>query len=224
MNHASSICLVLCLLALGSPASAQEPPVVECEAWYDHYVELRSADADYAAALGRADGSQLAEARARYLSDCEQVQTNPHRRSDELAILTCIVAAGAPSELTACLDPRDGPPKPEMTGPLPFLEAIRSAENSFEREFDTFHPCAATPPEVPGATAVPFEGGGVRDFVELGWYPDDPVRCRYSVTVSGDPQGFEAVAECDLDGDGEIAVWRATRAKRAHRVSPAGVE
>lgn len=96
------------------------------------------------------------------------------------------------------------------------LDAIRTAEMAYHAEWDTYLAAGWTPSEIPGKTAVAFEGGDLPAFQNLGWYGWGDVYCRYRVTNvvtdAENPQNdsFEAVAECDIDGDGEIARYVAT--------------
>jgi len=218
-------CLVLALLVLAvqHPSRADEPAAVDCEAWYDHYLTLRSADPTYAEAVGRAAQDQLALARQRYLADCEEVQATPTGHAEDRTLLTCTMAAKTLDDLRVCLDPFGAPAAPDPGEATANLAAIRTAQMAYEAAFDMFHPCAPTPATIPGENLAPLEGGGQGDFERLGWWSDFPVHCRYSVTVSADGSDFEARAECDLDGDGEIAVWRATRHEDVHCVTPEGV-
>lgn len=88
------------------------------------------------------------------------------------------------------------------------LDGLRTAEKAYHAEWDVFTACQATPSAIPGENMVPFEGAGKSCFEALGWTPGVDVRCRYTVfNVSDD--AFEATAECDIDGDGVISVYRA---------------
>jgi len=107
------------------------------------------------------------------------------------------------------------------------LSAIRMAEKTYRDEWGTYLSAAPTPAQVPAAETVPFLGPGLDAFQQLGWAPA-AVPCRYSVlqvtdaTSSGD-DWFEASAECDMDGDGERAVFRTTADSKPYRDTPRDV-
>ena len=58
----------------------------------------------------------------------------------------------------------------------------------------------------------------------LGWLPDGPAYCRYSVRTHASTDGrsddMTISATCDVDGDGVEAVSRAHRAEKATMVTP----
>ncbi len=107
------------------------------------------------------------------------------------------------------------------------LGAIRLAEQTYREEWDSFGSAQATPSQVPGGDIARFTGPGLDAFQQIGWAPAT-VRCRYRVLqVSGggdlDDDWFEATAECDLDGDGERAIYRTTADRKPYRESPRDV-
>ncbi len=212
-NPLAMVALSLGVALTVRAAGGDEPAVAEpidCAAWVDHYVALTDAIPPYAAARAAVGEEQLAGARARTLAACEQVTGDPATYGDDLAVLTCTLGATDAAGWIACVDPRP-PSRPAPDGEAAvLLSAIRVAERAYEAEWDAFLPCRPTPAEVPGATPVPFEGGGLEDFHILGWVPDGDVGCRYSVEVTDGGRDFRATAECDADGDGEIAVWTTT--------------
>lgn len=95
-----------------------------------------------------------------------------------------------------------------------YLDAIRVAELAYRAEFDHFVATPYCPSSEPGRTLDDWTGDCTDTFDDLGWSPGGQVRCRYRVTVTGVPgtlgEGFEAVGECDIDGDGTYSVYRAT--------------
>jgi len=107
------------------------------------------------------------------------------------------------------------------------LEAIRAAERTYRDEWGELLAAAPTPDKVPSADTEPFVGPGAGAFGQLGWAPAT-VRCRYRVTLEAGTgslasEDFVVTAECDLDGDGEYAVYEASRDRKAHRVGPGDV-
>ncbi len=100
------------------------------------------------------------------------------------------------------------------------LDAIRTAEKAYHAEWDVFTEVAWTPGGSIGRDPQPFTGGGLTAFQNLGWTADGNVRCRYRVTnvVNGGSNwmddDFEAYAECDIDGDGQHAIYKATSSEK----------
>ncbi|MDP7112401.1 MAG: hypothetical protein QGH45_10570 [Myxococcota bacterium] len=200
--------------ATGADADNGGSAAIDCEAWYDRYTELTGQIPPFAAARERASEAQLGEARTRYVAACEKVTGDPATYGEDLEVLICSHNAEDAAGWMACVDPV--PPKPtgSHSEAANLLLAIRTAELAYHAEWDVFHPCGPTPAEIPGGVPAPFQGGGIGQFHNLGWVPDGDVLCRYSVTVSDNGMEFEATAECDEDGDGEIAVWKASRGVR----------
>jgi hypothetical protein len=199
---------------------ATEPGAIDCVAWYDHFTASTNEIPPFADARARMSADQLEQARAGYLGACVQVVADPASYAEDLAVLTCTLGATDAAAWIACVDPRPPERKAPDGEAAVLLSAIRTAEKAYDAEWDTFLPCAPTPAELPGAAAAPFSGGGLEDFYTLGWIPDGDVVCRYSVVTLDGGRDFEAIAECDEDGDGEIARWRATNADRPAPTTP----
>lgn len=102
------------------------------------------------------------------------------------------------------------------------LDGIRTAEKAYNAEWDVFTACPATPSAIPGENMVPFEGPGKPCFDALGWTPGMDVRCRYTVFNVAE-ESFEATAECDIDGDGVISVFRADQNMKSMMETPNNV-
>ena len=211
-------------VALAAPwllagARAEEPPPIDCAAWYEHHVALTDQIPAFAEARAAGTDEARAEARRLYLADCEKVIASPMDHAEEMELLRCTFAAEDADAWMACVDPT--PPEAERfeSEVSARLSGIRTAEKAYHAEWDTYTACAPTPPEIPGTEKVPFEGGGRDNFLNVGWLPDGRVRCRYSVETSDDGFEFEARAECDPDGDGQISVWRATAHERPEKVT-----
>jgi type II secretory pathway pseudopilin PulG len=102
------------------------------------------------------------------------------------------------------------------------VEDIRQAEITYHDAFSDFvsaeaapRPAHAVGPEPVGW--VPSEG-----FRKLSWSPDvDSVYGSYQVQAL--PKGFKVVGSCDVDGDGDRAVFEATLEEPAHAVTAADV-
>lgn len=102
------------------------------------------------------------------------------------------------------------------------LDGIRAVELAYH---DNYGQYVAASSEVE-ATAqgagkqqrdFPYEGG----WEELGWFPSGKVRGVYWVELT--PEGFAAYGACDVDGDGEYAVYVATESQDAQLTTPGDV-
>jgi len=96
------------------------------------------------------------------------------------------------------------------------LAAIRTAEESYRAENDTYATCTASPAVMSGAGASTPRawndtGAAPNNFTTIGFSPDGNVRYSYRVipgTVSGQISvSFCAIAEGDLDEDTQTALF-----------------
>jgi type IV pilus assembly protein PilA len=86
------------------------------------------------------------------------------------------------------------------------LAAIRTAEESYNAEFDTYLAAALLPRSNGALNAQNFPWpASAPGFDQLGWGPEGDVRFNY---VVGMPSGtsYLATASSDLDGDGTLRV------------------
>lgn len=100
----------------------------------------------------------------------------------------------------------------------PNVEAIRIAELSYHAAYDTFvpepswYPAALTGSETDKTLkewpAMDAAGG----FTTLGWAPHGAVRAAYAVPAA-DATTFEVQGLCDMDADGEQALYWCTEAE-----------
>lgn len=99
----------------------------------------------------------------------------------------------------------------------PNVDAIRIAELSYFAANDTFvaetawYPQALTGAETDRQLKPwpAFDNAG--GFTELGWAPYGEVRGAYSIPI-GDATTFEVQGVCDLDADGDSALYWCTEA------------
>ncbi len=105
------------------------------------------------------------------------------------------------------------------------LDAIRTAEFAYQAEFGHYTAAPYCPSSTPWRMPEDWTGDCTDGWTALGWSPDGLVRCRYMVTLTGDPgtEGFEAVGECDVDGDGTFSVYSATDARKTWLETPNNV-
>ena len=103
-------------------------------------------------------------------------------------------------------------------GPALLEEIQRAQLVHFERH-GVYVGIGATPERAPGTSPTPFFSEHMDGWRRLGWQPESPVRCQYEVTVPR-PDTFEAVARCDADGDGNLAVFTSGPNRAPQRASP----
>jgi len=101
------------------------------------------------------------------------------------------------------------------------LEAIRTLEEVYRAEHDTYIACQPSPPNG-GTDAQPDEwqdaGTG---FTKLGFVSAGPVRYQYA--VSGvTTKTYIATAMGDIDEDGEIVVYTITESQPQAQATPHG--
>ena len=96
------------------------------------------------------------------------------------------------------------------------VDGIKTSEMGYDAAFDTFLPITtAHPTGTPGKTQKDWSGGSAA-FQKLGWQPDGKVRGVYKVTTtsvsSSTPGGdFVVTGQADVDGDGVISEYTATK-------------
>ena len=95
------------------------------------------------------------------------------------------------------------------------VDGIKTSEMSYDAAFDQFLTISAHPTGTPGKSQSPWAGGN-NGFQSLGWAPDGQVRGVYQVSTTapggGTPGGdFLVTGNCDVDGDGVLAQYTATK-------------
>ncbi len=88
------------------------------------------------------------------------------------------------------------------------LAGLRTAQESYFAEYNTYLAAAQTPADAPEDGPVAWPSGS--DFEALGWMPEGAVGFRYAVTVLGAAPpylGFTAESFSDLDRDGLLNLW-----------------
>ena len=102
---------------------------------------------------------------------------------------------------------------------MAFLNEIHQAQLKHFEQHGEYVAVGATPQQAPGKRQIPFESEHMEGWKRLGWQPESMVRCQYEVTVPT-PKTFRAVARCDADGDGEMAVFVSSAEHPPKRTSP----
>jgi len=70
----------------------------------------------------------------------------------------------------------------------------------------------------PGRNPVVVSLAASHPFTMLGWVPGGSLRSQYQVRTTQNDQGFEAYGMTDLDGDGELCVWKSTQNSNVHMI------
>lgn len=129
-----------------------------------------------------------------------------------VAIIAILAAIAIPSFMRFAMKAKTS----EATGNL---SAIRTGEESYKAEEDTYRDCTESPTisgdvtsalktwTDPGATGDPATSTG---FDVIGFAPDGDVRYHYDVTGSG-RTGFVAAAIGNLDDDANNAIYTLTK-------------
>ncbi len=102
------------------------------------------------------------------------------------------------------------------------VDAIKTTELAYDAAFDGFVPCGSR------GDAESMVGKNQHDwfddpaapcFEQLGWQPDGKVRGSYWVTVDAAHHEFTVYGVSDVDGDGQVAEYRASLTRNAERVT-----
>ncbi len=120
-----------------------------------------------------------------------------------VAIVGVLVTIAIPAFLTYQLRTKTAEAKTN-------LSAIRTLENSYFTEYESYAAAAAEPPVIPGSLSAQFDAAG-SDFATLGFAPEGRVYFSYGVRVSDDGVGFSADAGGDIDSDGLVQFWGFTK-------------
>jgi type IV pilus assembly protein PilA len=99
------------------------------------------------------------------------------------------------------------------------LDGIRTAEQAYVNEWDSFTQANALPSTMPTKTQVAFGAtfGDGSKWDLLGWIADGQVRGQYVVTITtgtSATQNFSAGAISDIDGDGTTAMYWANKSNK----------
>lgn len=100
------------------------------------------------------------------------------------------------------------------------VDAIRTAEIEYQSAFSEYVSAEAAPrpPHAVDTELVPW--APTDGFRKLSWAPEQ-AEVRGSYAVQADRDGFTITGACDVDGDGNRALFTATREQEAHMVSEA---
>ena len=100
-----------------------------------------------------------------------------------------------------------------------YVDAIRTAEITQMDAFDEYVSAEPAPraPTAVDANAVPWQP--TAGFVKLAWAPVDTDAVYGSYAVVATSEGFTVTGVCDIDGDGERAVFEATADHNARMIT-----
>ena len=90
---------------------------------------------------------------------------------------------------------------------MPLLvKAIHQAEVDYQAAFGSYQECEAAPRAMHAVTADAVPWASNRGYDKLSWKPDtNEIYGAYKVAVVDD--GFAVTGACDIDGDGERALF-----------------
>jgi len=102
------------------------------------------------------------------------------------------------------------------------VELIRVSEIKYESAFNKFVPATSAPREAHAVDAELVKWAPSDGFKKLSWAPDaEEVRGSYQVSTTDD--GFTVEGACDVDGDGQRAIFKATKEAEAAATTESGV-
>jgi hypothetical protein len=218
--------ILFAVLTITLPATADEDRQAWCAGFFEHVHGLLVQNEGFAAKYAEMTPEEKQAFRQEGIDACLDEDDPAERKTME-----CVMEQATFEGMQTCMQPamEQQQLRIKRAEAPTTLDGLRTAERAYHAEFDRYMAIAATPVAIPGADGIPFEGPGKAAFDELGAFlMFDSVRCRYSVRLVADDgtpvkDGFEARAECDIDGDGVIAVYRATASQGATMVTPADV-
>ena len=89
------------------------------------------------------------------------------------------------------------------------IAAIRTAEEAFNAEFNTYQPALLSPASLPGDTKVAFADVGVAgtNFNSVGWRPEGQVYFQYEITTGCGGQCYFVGGQADIDDNASLQAW-----------------
>ncbi|MEQ1567960.1 MAG: hypothetical protein ABMA64_20140 [Myxococcota bacterium] len=102
------------------------------------------------------------------------------------------------------------------------VNAIRLAELQYHDAFNEYVSADPSPRPPHAVDPNPVPWSPTDGFRKLAWAPEH-AEVIGSYQVQADKTGFKVIGACDVDGDGERAVFEATQDQEAHPVTGSGV-
>jgi prepilin-type N-terminal cleavage/methylation domain-containing protein len=102
------------------------------------------------------------------------------------------------------------------------VDGIRTSEIAYEASHDAFVVTNEAPRDTTSTdkTLVTWPGTADGSWTTLGWGPDGKVRGAYNVALATAPDEFVVTGACDVDDDGNRAVYIADMDTRTEPTSP----
>jgi hypothetical protein len=210
--------------AAGEPAdpsggTTEDLPAL-CARFHDHLMGISRQDESLAAKLDAMSEEERAKSRDDFVAGCLTTEDPA-----EIEVMRCGLGKTDMAGIQSCMEPQLAAMRLRaMLSEAPAnLAGIRVAQIAHFAEHDAYRALPPNPAEIPGPDAVPFHATAQPEWASMGLGSFPTVRCRYSVVTAG-PQGplsggFLARAECDIDGDGVIAVFEASADEKPRRVT-----
>jgi type II secretory pathway pseudopilin PulG len=102
------------------------------------------------------------------------------------------------------------------------VNAIRQAELDYHDAFGEYVSAEAAPRPPHAVDPNPVPWTATDGFRKLSWAPA-AAEVIGSYQVQADGAGFKVIGACDVDGDGQRAVFEATQDQAAHAVTGSGI-
>jgi hypothetical protein len=107
-----------------------------------------------------------------------------------------------------------------------FVNSIREAELAYQKPFGEYVSAAPAPRAISSLDGNAVAWTSNEGFDKIGWSPEKKLGTSEiygSYKVSATNTGFTITGTCDLDGDGERAIWIATEKEEAKPTTAANV-
>ena len=89
------------------------------------------------------------------------------------------------------------------------IAAIRTAEEAFKAEFNTYQLALLSPSSLPTDTKIAFTdvGNAGSNFDSVGWRPEGQVYFQYEIQTDCSGQCYFIGAQADIDNNGVVQAW-----------------
>ena len=103
------------------------------------------------------------------------------------------------------------------------VDAIRTAEITYQEAFEDYVSASAAPRAATAVNEKPVAWNPTEGFKKLAWAPENEEAVYGSYQVVAKEDGFTVTGTCDVDGDGNRAVYTANAENNAQRDTPEDV-
>ena len=89
------------------------------------------------------------------------------------------------------------------------IAAIRTAEEAFTAEFNTYQPALLSPASLPADVKIAFTdtGNAGTNFDSIGWRPEGQVYFQYEITTGCSGQCYFVGGQADIDNNAALQAW-----------------